>query len=89
MFVSQSQTPLLVSFCPQLFLLRQRHFNESQTIRRMVEVKRAVFEPDTTGAGLLKEAAVVYWIREGRIWKLAAFQGTDERTAAIRPASLV
>lgn len=30
-----------------------------------------------TGAGLLKETAVSYWIKEGTAWKIAAFQGTD------------
>ena len=31
----------------------------------------------TTGAGLLKETAILYWIPEGGTWKLAAFMGTD------------
>jgi hypothetical protein len=54
MFVSQSQTLLLVTFCQQLFLLRQRHLNESQTIRRKAEVKRAVLEPDSLGRRYLR-----------------------------------
>ena len=31
----------------------------------------------TTGAGLLKETAILYWIPEGGTWKLAAFMGTN------------
>lgn len=31
----------------------------------------------TKGAGLLRETAILYWIQEGKSWKLAAFQGTN------------
>jgi len=31
----------------------------------------------TKGRGLVIETAVLYWVQEGGLWKLAAFQGTD------------
>lgn len=31
----------------------------------------------TKGAGLLRETAILYWIRENNSWKLAAFKGTN------------
>lgn len=39
--------------------------------------KLAVVVYTTIGPGLLHEGAVLYWIQEDGVWKLAAFQGTD------------
>jgi len=55
-----------------LFRLKQQYRTKDPLQNRL-----SVVVYTTYGPGLLREGAVLYWIKESDTWKLAAFQGTD------------
>jgi hypothetical protein len=55
-----------------LLHLKQEYRNKNPLQNRL-----SIVVYSTYGPGLLREGAVLYWVKEGDSWKLAAFQGTD------------
>ncbi len=54
-----------------------RHLKRDYASEAVTQNRVQVVVYVTKGAGLVREACILYWINESGVWKLAAFQGTD------------
>jgi hypothetical protein len=69
-YVPQPGTP----FMPAHFDPRAQYLNH---LLKAYPNRLKVMVYSVIGNGLLQEGAVLYWINDGKEWKLAAYQGTD------------